>query len=169
LSSSPRAPASSFSLWPPDPLLLMASILSGLDQLALDLVDFGRNAVDLYPQLRRRSSMRSMAYREERSVIYLGQGRRLYQRRVLDLHCVMQFIALFQPAQYAMVSSTLGSRPRPVESGAPAPHPSRYTCDTRPVWSPDRSSSLASLGFIIFDASTAPCAEPAPRSCEAHR
>ena len=74
-----------------------------LHDAPLDLVELGGHRVDLHPQSRRRlvDEVDGLVGQEAVGDVAMGQHRRGHQRGVLDLHAVVDLVALAQPAQDA--------------------------------------------------------------------
>ena len=70
---------------------------------AFELVELGRHRVDLHPQLRRRlvDEVDRLVGQEPIGDVAVGEHRRRHERGVLDLHAVMELVALAQAAQDA--------------------------------------------------------------------
>ena len=103
-----------------------------------DLVELGRHRVDLHAQLRRRlvHQVDRLVGQEAVGDVAVRQHRRRHQRRVLELHAVVDLVALAQAAQDAdrVLDRRLADH-APAGSAARAPRPSRCTCGTRRAWS----------------------------------
>ena len=69
----------------------------------LDLVELGRHRVDLHPQPRRGlvDEVDGLVGQEAVGDVAMGEHRRGHQRGVLDLHAVVDLVALAQAAQDA--------------------------------------------------------------------
>ena len=83
-------------------LLLQRALLDfQLQDLPLQLVDLGRHGIQLHAQARGRLVHQVNRLVRQKTVgdVAMRERRRRHQRRVLDAHAVMDFVALLEPAQ----------------------------------------------------------------------
>ncbi len=99
----------------------------------LHLVDLHRHRIDLDAQPAGRfvHQVDGLVGQEPVGDVAVGEHGRRDERRVLDAHAVVHFVALLEPTQDGDgVLHRRLARPAPAGSAAPEPHPSPRTCGT---------------------------------------